>query len=187
MTREHGFTLVEMMVALFIFALLAAAGVTLLSVGVRAQATAGSRLEDTAQLRRMSSLLANDLAQIVPRTARDANGQALRAFTGNDGKSNPLVLGFVRAGAQRVDVALEGKTLVRRGYKAIDGTADANTMVLAENVTALSMRYRDRKGEWRPRWDNVLIDSLPAAVEMTVTRDKAAPLTLAFIAGPAYP
>lgn len=196
--KQNGFTLVEMMVALFIFALIATTGVVLLSVGVRAQAAATARLDDTAAVRRMSVLLANDFAQVMPRTARASDGAVLRAFTGNDGTGNALILGYVRggwsnlenaprAGVQRVDVVLESGRLERRGYAALDGNATATAIVLAEGVTAVAMRYRDRKGDWRQRWDEPLIASLPAAVEMTLTRGREPPLTLAFVAGPNYP
>jgi general secretion pathway protein J len=195
---DTGFTLIELMVALFIFALLAAAGVSLLSFGVRAQAAATQRLEDTADLRRFSTLMANDLAQVLPRVARGPDGQPVRAFTGNDGRSNPLVLGYVRggwtnpgaaarAGIQRVDVTLTEGRLTRTAYPMVDGSVAPAGIVLADRVDALTMRYRDRRGEWRPRWDDALTDSLPAAVEMTVTRKGAPPLVLAFATGPAYP
>ena len=186
------------MVALFIFAMLAAAGVALLSFGVRAQAAATQRLEDTADLRRFSTLLAADFAQTLPRVARAPDGRPLRAFTGNDGRSDPLVIGYVRGGwtnpqaaprasIQRVDVTLAEGRLTRTAYPMVDGSADPAGIVLADRVEALTMRYRDRKGEWRARWDDALLDSLPAAVEMTVTRTGVPPLTLAFVAGPAYP
>lgn len=198
LSAENGFTLVEMMVALFIFALLAATGVTLLSVGVRAQAAATRELEATGGLRRMSVLLANDFAQIVPRLSRSGDGTVLRAFTGNDGTSNPLIMGYVRggwanpdgvmrAGVQRVDVVLEQGRLERRGYRDIDGNSPAATIVLADGVATVSTRYRDDKGEWRPRWDNALIETTPAAVELTITRGKQKPVTMAFVAGTAYP
>lgn len=197
-SAENGFTLVEMMVALFIFALLAAAGVTLLSVGVRAQGAATRELETTGGLRRMSVLLANDFAQIVPRMARGGDGTIIRAFTGNDGTSNPLVMGYVRggwsnpdgvmrAGVQRVDLVLEQGRLERRGYRNVDGNSPAATIVLADNVSAVATRYRDEKGEWRPRWDNPLLETTPAAIELTITRGKQKPVTMAFVAGAAYP
>ena len=197
-SAENGFTLIELMVALFIFAMLAAAGVALLSFGVRAQAAATQRLEDTADLRRFSTLLASDLVQALPRVARAPDGRPLRAFTGNDGRSDPLVLGYVRggwtnpdgaprAGIQRVDVTFGEGRLTRTAYPMIDGSAAPAGIVLADKVEQLAMRYRDRSGEWRARWDDALLDSLPAAVEMTVTRTGEPPLVLAFIAGPTYP
>jgi general secretion pathway protein J len=196
--KDSGFTLIELMVALFIFAMLAAAGVSLLSFGVRAQAAATQRLEDIADLRRFSTLLASDLAQALPRIARGPDGQPVRAFTGNDGRSDPLLMGYVRsgwtnpdgaprAGIQRVDVTFVDGRLTRTAYPMVDGSVAPAGVVLADRVEQLTMRYRDRKGEWRPRWDNALLDMTPAAVEMTVKRKGEPPLVLAFITGPAYP
>lgn len=195
---EDGFTLVELMVALFIFALLAAAGVGLLSFGVRAQAQGTARLDEIATVRRMSMLMASDLAQAVPRVARGADGGSIRAFTGNDGTSDPLVLGYVRNGrsnfagaprasVQRVDVRLIDGQLIRQGLGTIDGVTTHSDAVLADQVTTLAMRYRDRLGEWHPRWDNVALDSLPAAVEMTVTRAHGPSLTFDWACGTPYP
>lgn len=195
---ETGFTLIELMVALFIFALIAAAGVSILSFGVRAQAAAVQRLEDTADLRRFSTLLAADLAQALPRVARGVDGQPLRAFTGNDGRSDPLVLGYVRggwtnpdaaarSGLQRIDVTLTEGRLRRVAYPMIDGSTAPEGIVLADRVNALTMRYRDTRGDWRPRWDDALTTSMPAAVEMTVTRTGEPPLVFAFLVGPNYP
>jgi general secretion pathway protein J len=196
--KDSGFTLIELMVALFIFAMLAAAGVSLLSFGVRAQAAATQRLEDIADLRRFSTLLASDLAQALPRIARGPDGQPVRAFTGNDGRSDPLLMGYVRsgwtnpdgaprAGIQRVDVTFVDGRLTRTAYPMVDGSVAPAGVVLADRVEQLTMRYRDRKGEWRPRWDNALLDMTPAAVEMTVKRKGEPPLVLAFVTGPAYP
>ena len=195
---RNGFTLIEMMVSLFIFALLASAGVALLSFGVRAQAAANTRLDEVAQVRRMSALLANDLAQALPRTSRDKDGTRLPAFTGNDGTSDALVLGFVRggwgnpdglmrSGIQRVDISLTDGKLARDGYAVTDGGLAPATLILADRVTALALRYRDRKGEWHPRWDNAALSSTPSAVEMTITRTARPPLTLAFVVGTSYP
>ncbi|MFZ4748363.1 MAG: type II secretion system minor pseudopilin GspJ [Sphingomonas sp.] len=196
--KDSGFTLIELMVALFIFGMLAAAGVSLLSFGVRAQAAATQRLEDIADLRRFSTLLASDLAQALPRIARGPDGQPVRAFTGNDGRSDRLVMGYVRsgwtnpegvprAGIQRVDVTLGEGRLTRTAYPMVDGSVAPAGVVLADRVEQLTMRYRDRKGEWRPRWENALLDTTPAAVEMTVQRKGEPPLVLAFVTGPTYP
>ena len=60
---EAGFTLVELMVALFIFAILSAAGVMLLSGSIGAQGAVQQRLDGLADVQRAASLLTVDLAQ----------------------------------------------------------------------------------------------------------------------------
>jgi len=193
---ECGFTLVELLVALILFGMIAAAGVGLLSFGVRAQAAATERLDEVAGVRRLSMLLTNDLAQTLPRIARDTGGATIRAFTGNDGSSDPLVMGYVRSGwsnpdglaraeIQRVDIVLNNGQLVRQGYAMVDGTETTASLLLADKVRSVAMRYRDKGGDWRARWDNAALDSAPVAVEMTVTRTNSPPLTLAFLTGPA--
>jgi general secretion pathway protein J len=196
-SAENGFTLVELMVALFIFAMLAAAGVALLSFGVRAQGAAITGLDEIAKVRRMSVLIESDLAQAVPRVARDAEGRSLRAFTGNDGTSDPLILGYVRAGrtnpdgarrpgVQRVDIVLEEGQLVRATYPTVDGTIADSRTILADKVATLTMRYRDASGDWRPRWDDALVTSMPAAVEMTIAAKGRPPLKMLWATGTGY-
>ena len=68
--RANGFTLVEVMVALMIFGMIASAGVGLLAFSVRAQGATVERLDDTGALARLSSLMGADLAQAVNRPAR---------------------------------------------------------------------------------------------------------------------
>jgi general secretion pathway protein J len=74
--RNDGFTLVELLVALTIFAMLAATGVTLLSFSVRTQEAAGERLDRLAEIRRAGALLTSDLAQAAPRDLPGRGGCA---------------------------------------------------------------------------------------------------------------
>jgi general secretion pathway protein J len=195
--KRNGFTLVELMVALFIFALVAAAGVGLLTFSVRSQAAATVRLDALAKVARMNALLGNDLAQVVPRVSRNRDGQSVRAFIGSDGATEGVVMGFVRAGrsnvgnqprssVERIDLVLDGGRLERRAYPMIDGTTAGAPTLLADNVTAVALRYRDKDG-WRPRWDVSRADAVPRAVELTVTRTGQAPLLAAFLVGTSYP
>ena len=92
MGRTSGFTLVELLVSLFIFGMLSAAGVVLLSFSVRAQEAADARLGDLADFRRAGALLAGDLAQAAPRLARDGAGRARPALEGNSGEQGGMAL-----------------------------------------------------------------------------------------------
>lgn len=176
---ENGFTLVELMVALLIFGMIAAAGVSLLSFSVTAQAAASERLGEMAVLRRVSSLMTADLAQATPRITRDERGDAQPAFTGNDASGEPL-LAFVRGGwsnldgaprasLQKVDYRLVEGRLERRAWPMLDGSAPGPAAVLLDDIVSLDLRYRGKDG-WRDRWDSARPDAMPRAVELVVRR-----------------
>ncbi|MEA3009969.1 MAG: ral secretion pathway protein [Sphingomonadales bacterium] len=177
--NEKGFTLVELMVSLFIFGLLAAAGVGLLSFSVRAQEAAEARLGDLADLRRAGTLLAGDLAQAAPRMARDGTGTARAAFYGVGGEQGGVALAFVRRGwenlddsprasLQRVEYSLDDGRLQRRVYPRLDGAAPLAATTLVDKVRRIRLRYRDREGAWREQWDPTKATELPKAVELVM-------------------
>lgn len=177
MTRprpQTGFTLVEMLVSLFIFALLSAAGVALLSYSAKAQGFASARLDDVAAVRRMGALLTSDLAQATGRLPRDDMGRAHPAF---DGQAASMELvrggwdnldGAPRASVQKVEYRLAGGRLERIAYPYIDGAAAMPPLVLLDDIRALHLRYRDKDGKWRERWDPTRPTELPRAVELVL-------------------
>lgn len=170
-----GFTLVELMVSLFIFALLSAAGVALLAFSVRAQGAAGDALRDVGALRRVNALLGADLAQAVPRPYRDSAGALRPAFTGN-GDTGGVSLGLVRGGwsnpdglprasLQRVEYRLAADRLERVAWPHVDGAAPMPPAVLLTGVSGLRLRFRTG-GAWTDRWDSPRAEALPQAVEI---------------------
>jgi general secretion pathway protein J len=177
--RRNGFTLVELMVALVIFGMLSGAGVAMLSFSVRAQAAAEERLADLAQLRRAGALLAGDLAQAAARVHRDEAGAARPAFAGSAGDTAGPALAFVRRGwenvdgeprpsLQRVEYRLRGDRLERVAWPLLDGASPLAAVTLIDGVRSLRLRYRDKRGEWRARWDPTQPADLPLAVEMVL-------------------
>jgi general secretion pathway protein J len=176
---ERGFTLAELLVSLFIFGLLSAAGVGLLSFSVRSQAAADARLGDLADFRRAGALLAGDLAQAAPRMARDEAGNARPAFHGVGGERGGVALAFVRRGwenlddtprasLQRVEYSFNDGRLERRIYPRLDGAAALPASTVVDGVRRIRLRYRDREGAWRDRWDPTRPVELPRAVELVM-------------------
>ena len=174
---ERGFTLAELLVSLFIFGLLSAAGVGLLSFSVRAQEAAEARLGDLADFRRAGALLAGDLAQAAPRRVRDSAGNFRPAFDGFGGDEGGIALAFVRRGwenlddtprasLQRVEYELADGRLARRVYPRLDGAAALPATTVVDGVRRIRLRYRDREGAWRERWDPTKPTELPRAVEL---------------------
>ena len=66
----RGFTLVEMLVALAVFALLAAGGVTVMAWASASQGVTQARMARVGDLQRARALLEADLAQAAPRRTR---------------------------------------------------------------------------------------------------------------------
>lgn len=189
---EQGFTLVELMVSLLIFAMLSAAGVALLAFSVRAQGSANERLGEVAQLRRLNAILTADLAQAVPRPYRDRSGSLQPAFTGNAG-AGAVALGMVRGGwsnpdllprasLQRVEYRLAADRLERVAWPHIDGAEPLPPAVLLTGVTSLRLRYRTA-GAWSDVWDIDLPTALPQAVEIVAQVDRIGPVRQLFLVG----
>ena len=102
-TSEAGFTLVELLVALAIFALISVAGVMLLRSGSDTQLAVKGRLEDLSRTNRLYNAMEGDLAQVIARPVRDQSGQPVPAFTENDAGTPGALFGFVRAGWSNFD------------------------------------------------------------------------------------
>ena len=193
---QQGFTLVELMVSLLIFSLLAAAGVGLLAFSVRAQGATTDKLADIAQLNQLGSALSADLAQVRARPTRNEAGDAMPAFAGADGSGTQPMLRLVRAGwtnideaprpsEQKVEYRFENGALVRVAYPMLDGAAAGPSAAILKDVAAIGLRYR-YAGAWNDRWDGTVDRPLPDAVEMTVTRTDGTLFRELFLVGTGY-
>ncbi|PAX09681.1 type II secretion system minor pseudopilin GspJ [Sphingomonas lenta] len=192
---ERGFTLVEVLVALLIFGMIAAGGVAMLSFSVRAQAATSEKFDDLAALNRTLSVLSADLAQAVDRPARDERGVRRPAFTGEAGPSDPM-LRVVRSGwtnlddagrptLQKVAYRVANGALERIAYPQVDGAPPLTPALLLDGVTDLRLRYRYR-GAWSDRWDGANGAALPDAIELTVTRTDQRQYRQLFLVGTGY-
>jgi len=194
--REAGFTLIEMMIALMIFGMVAAAGVALLSFSVRAQAATAARLDDVGAYSRLSSALAADLAQAVERPTRDLRGGLLPAFQGENGGTTGPFLQLVRGGwtnldeaarpgDQRVEYRLEKGLLLRTAYPMLDGAVPYPAATMADKVASVSLRYR-LAGAWADRWVQRPEAPLPQALELVVTRVDGVQVRAVYLVGTGY-
>lgn len=190
-TRQAGFTLVEVMVALLIFSLLAAAAVAILSLSVRAQAVTGQKLDAMAAISRTTAILSADLAQAVDRPTRDEGGVQTPAMV-----AGPDAMRFVRAGwsnldnaprssLQKVAYRLNGDVLERVAWPALDGVAPMEPAALMDHVREVHLRYRFQ-GAWLDQWQGQPGIALPQAAEMTIVRDDGMILRQLFLVGTGY-
>jgi general secretion pathway protein J len=183
--KRNGFTLVEMLVALGIFALLAAAGVGVLRSSVDVQGAVDTRLTAMSGLARLNAMLSNDLGQAVDRPSRAPNG-ARPAFVGDEsgmafvsaGRAN--IDGTPRSELQRIEWRSARGKLQRKGFTAIDGSDDGIASPLARDIRKAAFRYRMIDGSWNSSFTSTAQQPLPTAVELTMTPLAGSPILMVF-------
>lgn len=170
-----GFTLIEMMVALAIFALLSAAGVAVLGFAADNREVVREHMGELARLQSARALIKADLEQAANRRTRAEGGVPTQSLTGGATVGAPL-LGFVRRGwdnpdaaprasLQYVEYRLVEDRLERRTRPALDGAQLGEPQVLLEHVQAAEVEFYSR-GQWAPAWAGTPLEPLPQAVRL---------------------
>jgi general secretion pathway protein J len=182
-----GFSLIELLVALAVFASMAALAYGGLNSVVRTRAELGQQQAAFNALMRSVGLLDRDLRQAAARPVRGNYGEPQPAFAGTPNSVEFTRAGFanpqaeVRSNLERVTYVLDDATLRRGNYPVLDrapGTA-AQVTVLRDQVDALRLRYMDETNRWSDSWPPresadtaASLSSLPHAVEFRIeTRD----------------
>lgn len=198
--REAGFTLVEMMAAILVFALISAISVGMLTTALRSKETSEAVMSDLAAVQRIHALLSEDIGQMVMRPVRDADGLTdLRVFALDVRGADPLnparedepreILVLTRtgwanpggvqprSGLQRVAWIYDGERLWREASLYPDqaqGAAPVRQMI-AEGVEDLQIEAL-MTGVWtgvvelRPSQNGALADQAPRAVRLSYTQ-----------------
>jgi len=184
MKNKSGFTLVELLVAMAIFATIAIisySGLTSMMTTSKAVETDALRLKEiqTAML-----FIQRDLLQSVNRPIREEYGSTLEALRSNDqgklllefthgGYRNPA--GFLRSSLQRVGYGIDDdENLVRYIWPVLDRSQDTQSVKveLISKVDDLQFRFLDKSNSWAESWPpittNNKIAGLPRAVEVTL-------------------
>ncbi|MBD3837082.1 MAG: type II secretion system minor pseudopilin GspJ [Brevundimonas sp.] len=178
---RDGFTLVEVLVALAVFALIAAAGALVLARTIDTRFVVHEHAERIAELQRMRALLKADLAQAAPRRTRAPTGRPLpRALMGQTVPGDP-VLTLVRAGwsnpdgaarpsLQRVEYRVVEDRLERRASTYLDGARAGPPQVLYRGVSDVAVTFI-QDGSEAPAFLSSRDRPLPQAVRIVMTLD----------------
>lgn len=174
--RLQGFTLVEMLVALLIFAGISATGVSVLAYAADNRGVAQARMERLGEFQRARSLLKSDLGQAAVRRARQADGTAARnSFIGAGARGPGPLLALVRRGwsnpdaqprasMQYVEYRLVDGRLERSARPALDGAPTGAPQVLLAGIESGGIEYRYR-GEWLDGWPGGA-EAMPEAIRL---------------------
>ncbi len=156
-----GFTLVEVLVAFLIFAIIGVISSQLLSQTVNAQGDLAKRGERLGELHRAMQIVQRDVLQLIDRPIRDEYGDPRQAILiGTDGAiefsrtgwRNPLQL--PRAEVQRVGYLLQDNKLVRGYWPVLDRAQDTEPayQTLLDDVERVEFYAVDASGNEHTFW-----------------------------------
>lgn len=178
-----GFTLIEVLVAVAIFAIMAVAAYRGLSVMLDARARVEQENRQWRNLALFFGRLENDIAAALDRPVAGASGLALPALSGNataaGGDDAQLALtrsGFtdqagIPGSPQRVGYRLRGETVELLTWPVLDQAprSSPDAVPALAGVKDFVLRYLDHSGNWQQQWPLAgRNEDLPAAVEVRV-------------------
>lgn len=161
--RQHGMTLIEVLVAMAIFAILAAIAYGALNRSIASAEILGDRMTRLQSVQRAVLQLEQDFIQLAPRPVRQEFGEerepalatgvlGLGIELTRGGWSNPA--GLPRGTLQRVLYYVEDNVLVRTHWNVLDRTA-GNLPIeveLLDDIESVDFRFMLDNGEWTDEW-----------------------------------
>jgi len=184
--KTQGFTLLELLVAMTIFAIMAAIAYGGLNNVMLAREQTDKHAEQLHQLQLAVNWITRDIEQTVDRGVRSEYGEFMPALLGNDfegylieltrgGWRNPA--NQARSNLQRVAYAVKDEQLVRAYWRVLDRAEDSKPYenVLLDGVKGVEIRYLASDNEWYTSWPAQLPGAatntppvLPKAVEFNI-------------------
>ena len=160
MKRARGFTLVEILVALVVFATMAALAYGGLRSVARTRTELAQKEDAFRDLTRAIDLLNRDLGEAVVRPVRGTSGQQLAAFIGTPDHIEFTRLGYAnpqaeqRSNLERVLYQFDDQTFKRGRFAVLDRANDTQLQILDSHVAidALRFRFLSPAGQWLEVW-----------------------------------
>jgi len=161
--KEQGFTLMELLIAVAIFALIGVAGYRMLNSVVSAFQKTSVHADEFSQLQQTVALIDQDLKHIVARKIKDELGGDLPAVAA--AYRGGLPFEFTRNGRWRFPDETQSE-LIRIGYQVEDGNLQRliwpvldraqdtrpQVQTLLKNVSGLQIRLLGAEDGWSDSW-----------------------------------
>jgi len=185
--RSAGFTLLELLVSLAIFALLATMAYSALNTVLNARKEVEQRAARLTELQTAFMVMQRDIEEAVARPVRDDLGDEQAALKGGGAGTGVLTLtrtgwrnplGVARSDLQRVDYVFNKQQLLRESWNTLDRGPgnEPYVEVLIDGVSAVDMRFMSQDRQWAGYWppdasnnaENQDAVLMPRAIEVSV-------------------
>lgn len=196
MKKLHGFTLLEILIALTIFAILATITSSSLYYAFNTRTLVNKQANRLNELQLAISIIQQDTLQIVDRAIRGNAMHEVPILIGQtdymeftrDGITNPRSI-EKRSTLKRVGLACLNHTLVHRTWARLDSTERTHykDRVLIKNIDKCTFSYVNRNlqslPEWREQTDGAeqQAELFPKAVQIKLSLRDWGPINLLFI------
>jgi general secretion pathway protein J len=183
--RAAGFTLLEMVLALAVFAVLGLMGNRLLQQGIALERFSARHAQRLAQIQHAFALMERDFSAMIPRPVRTPGVMAGSSPRTSEGRHGDDAVVFTHGGWLNPGDRLARSSLQRVAYRLAEGALVREYLTypdmptdnrlhrqrLLSGVKALQLRYW-HQGRWQRQWQE--IEGLPQAVEirLELTEDK---------------
>lgn len=162
--RARGFTLLEVLAAVFIFAI-----VGMLAMGgynelVKQSDIVESNAGRTRAIQSAVQRMSEDFQMLEPRPIREPLGESLEPALRSDTRTETLAdltrsgwtnpAGISRSTLQRVTYRLQDNKLQRAYWNTLDRTltTEPTSAVLLDNVRSVALRFMDQNQSWHDQW-----------------------------------
>jgi general secretion pathway protein J len=160
----HGFTLLELLIALSIFALIAMMAYGGLLSILRVDVQIATTTQQLTRLQFTFQRFQQDVSQLIYRPIRNEYGDSVPAIQATmqqieltrTGWRNPLQQ--PRSQLQRVNYSVEKQTLWRTYWQVLDRTRDSQPQrtALLTDVTVFKLRFLDNQALWHDEWSSAV-------------------------------
>ncbi len=160
---QRGFTLLELLIAIVIFAIMAVMAYGGLNNVISNSKVAKQSLNRLQQLQHTVSILNRDFSQIRKRNIRDQYGTTKAYLLAGDdidnliefsrgGQLNPANL--KRSSLERVAYRFQDNKLIRLQWPFMDRApgAEPRQSTLLDKVKSVKLRFYDQNHQWHDRW-----------------------------------
>jgi general secretion pathway protein J len=180
--NDSGFTLIEIIIALFIFSIVSIILVGALHNVLNNQSATEKKAARLAKLQIALLLMSHDIEQTIHRPITNPTGAPEGFIGGSDtmtfthaGWNNPLGQ-LQHTTLQRTRYQLEEHHLVRITWPVLDQTSEtpSNKREILDGISELHFEYLDNKGHFQKIWPPLDQQSaiLPRAVRVSLTLQK---------------
>lgn len=182
-----GFTLVELLVAIFVFAIVSAIAMGGYNELVKQSGIASAGAARTRAVQAAVQRLVLDFTSLEPRAVREPLGDSVEPALRSDARNTETIAEFTHSGwsnpagvprstLQRVSYKLEDQKLMREYWVVLDRTltGEPQRAELVSRVKRMELRFMDGNRSWHEQWPPLGYSApdapqlRPIAVEITL-------------------